>query len=165
MLPQKEKKTFIIFCTCGCGNGFEFNEFDGQIFVSSFSSDFYNKQRILFQNTKEKLKEVLLVRNHKLNILKEIITTKENLEDLLKYLEQFELINEKSDNYAYLRASKFEFDFDEKNKYIDYSLELVGQKKNIKDILFEKNHRKYDVCLSKKEVEKLKISIKKVLEG
>lgn len=166
MLSKTKKDNFIILCNCGCGNGFEFNELDGELFVSSLSSDFYSKQLFLFPNLKEKLKEIRLVKHHKRNILKEIVTTKDNLKDLLDYLERFDFKYEETNNYSYLRASKFEVDFDDENKndYTEYFLELIGQKKDIKEIIMEKNFRKYELCLNKKEVENLKKSIKKILE-
>lgn len=167
MLSKNKRNNFVILCNCGCGNGFEFNELDGELFISSLSSDFYTKQKFLFPNIKEKLKEIILVKHHKKNILKEIVVTKKDLKNLLEYLNQFEFKNEETDNYAYLKASKFEVDFEDENKndYTEYFLELIGQKKDLKNIIFEKNYRKYELCLNKKEVYRLKNSIRKILEG
>lgn len=157
---------FILLCSCGCDNGFIFKELDGNIYVSTVSSDFYNYQGIgvkkLFYRLSKNIKEYNLVKHHKKNILKETFCNKENIQNLLTYLESQlpTLNNEKINNITKLRIKK---DIIEECNYTDYSIELLTATTNAKEIFF-KTHRKYDIVLNKKETLKLIKSCKKALE-
>lgn len=155
---------FTLLCSCGCDNGFVFKELDGNIYVSSISSDFYTHQNLnkILHCFIKNIKEYTLVKNHKKSIVKEVCLKKEDIENLLKYLEKvFPTLNDdKVDNITKLRVFKEVF---EEYNYTDYSIELLLATKNPKKIFFNV-HRKYELVLNKKETLRLIKSCKKSLE-
>ena len=153
---------FSVTCSCGCEDGFVFRELDGSLFISSVSSDFYMLQTNSWNKFIKNLKEYIFLSHRKRFILKDICVKKEDIENLLDYLNSIydKLNDDEVDNISKLIIVRE--DFKEYN-YTDYSIELISRAKNAKEIFF-KTHRKYDLVLNKKETKKLIKYCKKALQ-
>ena len=164
------KKNLIFTCDCGCGSGFEFKLLDDLIFVSALNADFYSLQNNLKDMFIDTYKEYYLRKHKKVNIIKEAIITKKDVEKLLKFLEEnvvnlTEDTSESKDNYPILYIDKIDLDGGKtyEGEEILFSLEYRSRNKSFKEIFFTKKYRKFDMVLTKKEVNTLIKNCKKVL--
>ena len=160
------KDKLIITCDCGCSDGFEFSLFDDEIYVTSISSDFYSYQRTLFEKIDKKYKEYFLARNKKVNVIKEAITTKNDIEKLLEFLNKHldKLVDEEDSysNYASIYITKDTLE--DIPDYISYAIELRVKNKSFKDIFFTKTHRKMDLVIQRKDAKRIIKLCEKVLK-
>jgi hypothetical protein len=156
------EKVFTVGCSCGCDNGLVLKFFDGELYASTVSSDFYTFQNNFIYKIKDSLKEFLLVSNHKKNVLKEICIKEEDVQNLYLFLnEVYPYLKEDIDykNISEVRLDKLtSYSLDN-----EYFIDIVGISKNMKDIFFNR-HRKFEIVLGQKECAKLISRCVKILK-
>lgn len=159
-------KKLVITCRCdgACGSGFEFILLDDEIYVSTLSNDWYSIQNGILDGFLDTYKEYLKRKKGKINIIKECITSREDILSVLNFLEEcfpnLKDVNEET-NYGILTCSKE--DVFETGEYV-YAFELRSVEKSTKDIFLTKRHRKFNLVLTKKEASYLIKRCKEVLE-
>lgn len=136
-----KQKVCYISCDCGCDEGMIARSIDGEIYLSFVSSDFYTKQQCL---CKYSLTWKLL-RGRR--VVKDIVCTKEDLQQLKDFL----LSAECHDGTETNNDSHISIQYDEDFGYIIY---LVSDMKR-RDVLKLKNHRIFEITLSKKERDRI----------
>lgn len=131
---------YIVSCGCGCGNALDAKILDGEVYVSFLSSDFYTKQERV--SASFRLTALLLCSwkiKHK--VLKDILCTREELLEFKKFL----LSAEYKEDFKSQDNSHIVVDYD---KDFGFMIMLISDQKSINALRF-KNHRLYDLALSK----------------
>lgn len=155
----------IVTCNCGCGESIYFKNDFNLIWVSTLSSDFYVRQlpfttgiRHLYRDLENRhrnkgrlfISEVILKEQELLDMIPAI-------EDLISSLDDSKLdegdrltIEEKDKSTLHMTNLELD-DYGASPEWREYSLELESHL-SLKDILLH-NHRQYDACYSREEME------------
>lgn len=89
------RKDINVFCTCGCGNGFQiifrFEEDEDFAYISTLASSFYTEQRGIWATIKWRVKSAWFMLCGKEFYLHEIALTKEQWKEFVKTVNEVKL--------------------------------------------------------------------------
>ena len=152
-MDKNTNKNFMVSCSCGCSDAMEAKTLDDQIYVSFLSSDYYTNQK----HGRFRLAALLFCGK---TVLKDILCTEDDLKQFKKFLlsvEYKEEHEEKNDSHIVI-------DYDED---FGLSIMLISDQKRWKAWKF-KNHRLFDIALSKSDrdvlVRRINHALKKAKE-
>ena len=162
MVYRESKDNLYIFCDCGCDTIIALKKVDEELFISVSSSKFYSEQNTLYSKIFDILKELIILKKHKRNVLSEcIINDKEDIKKLKDFLEDI-LPNLDSEN-TYINSSQLVVENISQESFECYAVEILGTSRNLSNILFHR-HRRYEIVATKKEVMKMIKYCKKALK-
>ena len=150
-----DKDRYFILCDCGCGEGFVFDFLEDTIYVNPITSKFYSKQSTLKDTIRDYYSEVKFALNNKRSILMDVQMTKEDAVNLLNFLEKYydRLLDFEEWDKSYATVHPYKQKIKGCNPL--YFISLVSRKKNVLSVFQMKEYKKYEVILTKKDVERI----------
>lgn len=88
--------SFVVMCSCGCGDGFEFKTLDGDVYISALTGEFSNRQGIL-SSVRNYAEDVLHKITKKQRYLCDCCMEEEDMKDFLFAINHLKFDNEDSD--------------------------------------------------------------------